>query len=153
TEMKNADIKIRRRHLPHWTMEGATYFVTFRTKKIKLRPDERAAILANLKEGHKKYYLLSAATVLPDHTHVIITPKSSYDLSHILKGIKGNTAKEINRRRKTTGSVWQADSFDRIIRDEEEFVEKMNYIINNAVKKALSDDPYDYSGLYITEDK
>jgi REP element-mobilizing transposase RayT len=45
--------------------------------------------------------------------------------------------------------IWLGESFDRIIRDENELLEKINYIINNPVKKGLVEKPEDYKWLII----
>jgi hypothetical protein len=45
--------------------------------------------------------------------------------------------------------VWLDENYDRIIRDNNEFQEKMNYIINNPVKANLVETANDYKWLYI----
>ena len=45
--------------------------------------------------------------------------------------------------------VWLDENYDRIIRDNKEFQEKMNYIINNPVKATLVETAKDYKWLYI----
>jgi len=55
---------------------------------------------------------------------------------------------QINRLRATKGSLWQDERYDRIIRDEAEFLEKWNYIRNNPMKAGLSEYPEDYPWLY-----
>lgn len=42
----------------------------------------------------------------------------------------------------------QDESFDRIVRDENEFLEKWNYIRNNPVKRELVNSPDEWIGLY-----
>ncbi|HOV92665.1 MAG TPA: type I restriction endonuclease, partial [Candidatus Kapabacteria bacterium] len=44
--------------------------------------------------------------------------------------------------------VWQHESFDRIIRNEEEFYEKMNYIANNPVKRGLVENIEEYKWFW-----
>ena len=44
---------------------------------------------------------------------------------------------QINRHRGSRGSIWQDERYDRIVRDEAEFLEKWQYIMNNPVKKEL----------------
>jgi len=68
-----------------------------------------------------------------------------------MKGIKGVTARELNRRQGRKGSVWQDESFDRIVRDEAEFLEKLNYMFLNPVKAGLTDDPETYEGWYLNQ--
>ena len=145
-------IEITTRHLPHWFMEGAVYFITFRTITSKLSVEEQTLILKHITDGDRKYYNLVAIVVMPDHVHLILQPLSKYNLSRIMKGIKGVTAILINKNRKSKGSIWQAESFDRIIRNQEELSEKLNYMINNPVKKGLGDDPMNYHGWYINID-
>ena len=45
--------------------------------------------------------------------------------------------------------VWLDENYDRIIRDNKEFQEKMNYIINNPAKANLVEAAKDYKWLYI----
>jgi REP element-mobilizing transposase RayT len=147
------ELKIRSRKLPHWTLKGVTYFVTFKTYKGKLSIDEQELILEHVKEGDSRFYTLIALVVMPDHVHLLLTPIKSYTLSRIMRGIKGVSAHKINLLRKTRRNVWQDESYDRIVRDQNELDEKLNYMFNNPVKKGLTENPWDYRGWYYYEDK
>lgn len=105
----------------------------------------------HLKSGDNKFYHLLAAIVMPDHVHLILITKNDNTLSQIMKGIKGKSAREINKVRNAKGSIWQDESFDRIIRDENELLEKLNYMLNNPVKAGLADDAWQYHGWYFNE--
>ncbi|MBZ0203591.1 MAG: hypothetical protein K8I03_11305 [Ignavibacteria bacterium] len=48
--------------------------------------------------------------------------------------------------------MWQDESFDRIIRDDKELNEKLNYMFNNPVKAGITENPWDYVGWYFNED-
>jgi putative transposase len=146
------DIAKRNRRLPHWTMDGAIYIVTFRVQQGALTTAERLLVMDHIKSGDGRFYKLFAAVVMPDHAHAILSPVAQVELARIMKGIKGVSARLINERRGTRGSVWQDESFDRIIRDAAEFDEKLNYIVNNAVKAELVQEPFDYAALYVGED-
>ena len=85
---------------------------------------------------------------MPDHVHLILQPlektnNSFYSLAEILHSIKSYSANQINKMLKNTGKmpvppkVWLDENYDRIIRDNNEFQEKMNYIINNPAKTNL----------------
>ncbi|MGA9365648.1 MAG: transposase [Bacteroidota bacterium] len=150
--MEEKELHITRRHLPHWRIEGATYFITFRTRELLLTPREQEVVLDRIKESHKVYYSLAAAVVMPDHVHMILTPNAGCELERIMKGIKGPSARKINILRGTTGSVWQDESFDRIIRDQDEFEEKLRYMFSNAMKNGLTDDPWNYYGWFCAEE-
>jgi putative transposase len=135
--MSEPELSIRRRNLPHWTQDGSTYFVTVRIEKGRLTEDERQIILDHLVAGDGRFYILGAAVVMPDHVHMLIRPLPPYDLSRIMKGIKGASARKINLHRGTTGTVWQDESWDRIVRDAEEFQEKLQYMADNPRKAEL----------------
>jgi len=161
TKTDNEELKITRRHLPHWTLKGATYFVTFRTVRGELSVEEQKLVLEHIIEGNEKFYTLIAAVVMPDHAHLLLTPREEYSLSRIMKGIKGASARQVNLRRTdtnvhsakrgTSGSIWQDESFDRIIRDQSELNEKLSYMLNNPVKRGLTESPWDYHGWYFND--
>jgi len=149
--MKDEKFLIKRRHLPHWRLIGSTYFVTFRTKDIELTVDEQKSVLEHIIGGDKIYYSLIGAVVMPDHTHIILKPKGDYDLSRIMKGIKGVSARIVNSMRNVTGHIWLNEYFDRIIRDENELLEKLNYMLNNPLKQNLTENPWEYHGWYYNQ--
>jgi thiamine-phosphate pyrophosphorylase len=143
-----SDIRSRRRNLPHWTMQGATYFLTFRaTRELSMR--EREAILQHIRDGDGRFYELFAAVVMPDHAHVLLKPNPDHDLSAVCKGLKGVSARIVNQMSGTSGSVWMDESMDRIVRDAAEFEEKLGYIYHNPVTAGLVGEAEDYSPMYI----
>ena len=150
--MKENKIQIKKRHLPHWTLKGSFYFITFRVLRENLSQIEQKLVLRHIINGDKTYYRLVAAIVMPDHVHQILMPNAGYSLSRIMKGIKGVTSRQINLLRKTSGQIWQHESFDRIIRNDSEYLEKLNYMLNNSVKRGLVDDPWEYYGWHINRD-
>ena len=85
---------------------------------------------------------------MPDHVHLLLQPMPGVSLSRIMKGIKGVSSKRLNDLRGTRGPLWQDESWDRIVRDEEEFIEKLNYMLNNPMKSGLCDDGWTYEGWY-----
>ena len=109
-------------------------------------------VLEHVKAGHARFYKLAATTVMPDHVHLLFKPLEGFDPSRILKGIKGVSARLLNRHRNTTGRVWQDESWDRIIRDVAEFDEKLQYMVDNAVKAGLVTEGSQYDGWYFNPD-
>jgi putative transposase len=146
--MPESELRIRRRRLPHWTLDGSTYFVTFRVAGTPLSTPERQIVLDHVRSGNGNFYDLAAAMIMPDHAHVILKPKPAFALSRIMKGIKGVSARRVNVSRGTTGSVWQDESWDRILRDFAGLDEKLQYMIDNPVKKQFAKDGEEYDGWY-----
>lgn len=137
-----------RRRLPHWILPGSTYFVTFRLATGSLAAEERQLVLEHVKTGHGRFYNLAAVVVMPDHVHVLLKPLEGFARWRIVKGIKGVTARLLNQRRSTSGRIWQAESWDRIVRDAAEFEEKLEYMHDNPVKAGLVIEGSAYDGWY-----
>ena len=142
-------LKIRWRRLPHSELAGSTYFVTFCLMEEEFSAEEIQLVLGHIKDGDPDYYDLYAATVLPDHVHMILQPRDGMSLYRVTKGVKGVSAKLINDRRGRRGALWQDESYDRIIRDDKEMEEKIAYIFTNAIRLGLSIEGWDYPGLYL----
>ncbi|MGH9805443.1 MAG: REP-associated tyrosine transposase [Candidatus Acidiferrales bacterium] len=146
-------IQRKRRRLPHWSLPGATYFVTFRMHARPLDPQEIAMVKGHVVSGHGRYYHLCAVQVMPDHAHLLVRPRQQFTLSRILKGIKGVTARKLNQERGGRGSLWQDESFDRLIRNERELRETLDYMFRNPVTRGLTEDPEIYVGWFLNREE
>ena len=146
---------VYRRHLPHYQTETRTYFIRFVTyHRWILPPLARDIVLRHIKFDHRRRIAIAVALVMPDHVHIIGTPRcnergESYWLPTILKGIKGSSAKSINKALNRTGVVWQNESFDHELRRDESLAQKAEYVAMNPVRKGLVTKPEDYPWLWI----
>jgi putative transposase len=134
-------LTIRRGQLPHWQAGGSTYFVTFRSL-TNLAPEVRKIVVEHIRFDHGRRYELTLGVVMPDHVHLLFMPKSPaigvwYDLSDILKGLKGASSRRINQLLGSKGAVWQQESYDRIIRDDREYEDTVQYLLDNPVEAGL----------------
>ena len=88
-----------------------------------------------------KRYTLHAVVVLRTHVHLLLTPLpdgvASFRLAKIMGGIKGASVHSVNKRLRREGSLWQDESFDHMIRSEEDFADKLLYIQMNAVETGV----------------
>jgi putative transposase len=132
-----AELQVYRNRLPHWRLAGSIYFVTWALKdRVTTLNNGEVELVANaLEYFHLKRYRLFGYCVMDDHVHVLLEPFEGYGLEQILHSLKSFTAHEINRRRGTTGAVWQKASYDRIMRDEAEVLEKLQYMLNNPLER------------------
>ena len=149
-------VTITKRKLPHWQQGGVWYFVTFRTKGFVLPEEGRSIVKSAVLEGAGIKYDISIGVVMPDHVHLLIKPFEKadgiyYSLSGILKTIKGKTSHQVNTLLIRSGSCWQKESYDRIMRDEVELREKHEYIRGNAVRAGLVGRLEEYPWLIIDE--
>jgi REP element-mobilizing transposase RayT len=98
---------------------------------------------AILFHADKKYKLI-AWVVMPNHIHFLAVPFKNVRLAEITHSIKSYTAKEANKILKRTGKFWQAESFDRYVRNHEHYIKTIDYIENNPVKAGLCNDFRDW---------
>ena len=144
-----------RRMLPHYQKSGSPVFITFcKLLREPFPPNARHLVLECCIAGHGRKFQLHAAVVMPDHVHLILTPLKDatgwpFSLPAILKSLKGASARAVNRYLGISGPVWQEESFDHVLRNDESLREKIEYIRQNPVRKGLVSRAEDYSWLWI----
>lgn len=146
--MSDDEVIKSERNLPHWFHSGSIHFVTFRLKTGVMTSEEQQIVFDHIKSGDDQFYQLVAVTVMPDHVHMLLRINPPYDLSRVMKGIKGKSARLVNQRRNTLGMLWQDESWDRLMRDPREFEMTLEYIINNASKAGLVRSTEEYPFAY-----
>ena len=82
-------------------------------------------------------YFVSCWVVMPNHCHAVIRPLRDQQLEVILRGMKGVVARRINLSSGERGSLWQDESYDRIVRDEEHLWRVVQYIGRNPGRAGL----------------
>ena len=92
-------------------------------------------MVAAMKKFDGQRYQLCAYVVMDDHVHVLITPLAEHKLQEILHSWKSFTSHQMQRKHGRWGRVWQEEYFDRIVRDDKEFVQKADYIVRNPWKR------------------
>lgn len=147
-----------RRNLPHWQAGGSTYFVTFRVAAGELVGSEREIVLEACRFVHERSAWVEIVVVMPDHVHMMLKPMPRAaggwtPLGSVLHSIKSFTAHRILKARDQHGRLWQDESFDRIVRDADEFEEKWEYMRLNPVRAGIVGDPRNYPYLWIPQRK
>ena len=85
-------------------------------------------------------YTTSSFTVMPNHYHVAVKPLGTWALEKILDSWKGFVGHSVNKAIGRSGVLWQDESYDRIIRDEEHLFRVIQYIGNNPGKAGLTEE-------------
>lgn len=85
-----------------------------------------------------KRYRLLAWVVMPNHVHVLIETLPNFRLPDIVHSWKSFTSNQINQMLGQRGRFWQAEYFDRYIRDETHLERVRAYIHENPVKAQLT---------------
>ncbi|SFV58364.1 hypothetical protein MNB_SV-9-765 [hydrothermal vent metagenome] len=135
--------------------DGYSYFITIVThRREPILIDNISLLRKSFALSKKLYsYNIDAIIVLPDHIHMIITPKKAKEYSKIISHIKRSfvygldddykqnaktTLSHSSYQRKLSG-IWQKRFYEHTIRDENDWLEKILYIKFNAVKHKLVD--------------
>ena len=146
------------RNLPHLQKDFTPHFITFVTKfRWILPPVARDIVVSSCCHDHRQKYELYVAVVMPDHVHMILTPLIDestceiYSLTEIMRMIKSASAHLINGRLNRQGAVWQQESFDHVLRSSEGLDRKIEYVLQNPVRRGLVKDWRDYKWMWQRE--
>jgi len=82
-------------------------------------------------------YALGAFAVMPNHVHALVQPLATHSLTKIVHGWKSYTANQLQRSAGIKGPVWQEESFDRVVRDENELRRFHDYVLANPARAHL----------------
>ena len=77
--------------------------------------------------------------VMPEHVHLLLSEPQHGLLADAMHYLKLSFAKRLG-----SGVFWQKRYYDRNVRDEREFMEKLRYIHRNPVKRGLVMQPGDW---------
>jgi hypothetical protein len=120
------------RRLEHWLDQGMG--------SCRLKDPAAAKCVADaLYYFDGEQYELGCYVIMPNHVHGIVRPLlcDTEPLESILQSWKRHTSLQINRHAGLVGPLWQDESFDRIIRDEEHLYRAIQYLGTNATKAGL----------------
>ncbi|MDR3515966.1 MAG: transposase [Azospirillaceae bacterium] len=137
------------RRLPHIRVDGSVYFVTWRVQKDQpaLSENERDGVVMALRHFDTIRYALHAYVVMDDHVHVLVQPTPDHRLEDIMRSWKSFTANRMQRGKTRQGTIWQDEYFDRIIRNDAEYNEKQDYILNNPYQRWPDLDAYPWGWI------
>ena len=115
--------------------QSAVYFVT-------LCVHRRALVLANAVThaavsevtDDLRSWTVVAGVIMPDHLHCFVAPKNDRELS---VGDFSTGFKRLLRQRLAHEWQWQRGCFDRLLRSDDRFSEKWEYVRENPVRAGL----------------
>lgn len=87
-----------------------------------------------------KVFDLHAFCIMPNHVHIVFSRSdwhSDLPLGRIMQSLKRHTARQANLTLGREGSFWQDESYDHVIRDNEEYKRIIHYVLENPVKAGL----------------
>ena len=129
-------------------MDGYSYFITIVThQRNPILIDNIALLRESFAVSKTKYdYSIDAIVVLPDHFHMIITPKISAEYPKIIRSIKYHFSinckpeyyehlkQSASREKRGNKPIWQKRYFEHTIRNEKDQRLTLEYMVQNPVK-------------------
>jgi REP element-mobilizing transposase RayT len=116
-------------------------------------------------------YKLYSACIMSNHVHAVFKPNVTVEpiitepdnelirvvadgspFSSIMQSLKGYTARMANRKLNRTGTFWEAESYDHLVRNDTELVRIIEYVLNNPVKAGLVQDWREWQWTYLCEE-
>jgi REP-associated tyrosine transposase len=137
-------IKDRPSRLDLIFIEQPLYFVTFATWNRQIIPSLELAKSAVEKYAQRALQDFNIGVgryvVMPDHIHLFVRGDGNFSLSQWIAGLK----RAISNAFKVRGTFWQPGFFDHILRSDESYSEKWNYVRENPVRAGLVKDAGDW---------
>lgn len=132
----------------HRIKAAGAYFVTTSTwqKMSILAKSEAANVLIVTIRGYRSQgrYFLHDFVVMPDHLHMILTPREDISLEKAVQLIKGASSREIGKMRTVRHPIWQSGFHEHWIRSVEDYEIHRAYLWNNPVEARLSESPGEF---------
>jgi putative transposase len=101
-------------------------------------------VVAELRAVHEQGWAISLAwVVMPDHLHWLVELQER-SLDELMRRIKSNSARLINRHLERAGQVWQTGYHDRALRKDENLLLAARYIVANPLRAGLVERIGDY---------
>jgi putative transposase len=135
----------------HATNTGQTYMVTSATweRRSLFRNERWATLLVDtLCHYRGAAYLLHEFVIMPDHFHILITPKMSLEKS--VQFIKGGFSYRAKKELGSSLEIWQKGFSDHRIRDAGDYLRHVDYTRGNPVRKHLCEraEEFEYSSAH-----
>ena len=132
--------------LHRYQQTGDLHFVTFschRRRPLLKTPTSRNLFEATLERVRRWYgvYILGYV-VMPEHVHLLLAEPERATLAVAIQMLKQIVGKKLSLPDKSP--FWQRRYYDRNVHGRDEFVNALNYIHYNPVKRGLVTEPDDW---------
>jgi putative transposase len=112
-----------------------------------------AAFVLFAERAHRNFNVaVGRYVIMPDHIHLFVRGRPDFVLGRWIRLLKQSLAKADNSPT-TKRQVWQEGFFDHVLRNDESYGQKWNYVRENPVRaglvKSAIDWPYQGEIVYI----
>jgi REP element-mobilizing transposase RayT len=133
------------------------FFITFCTfHRARIEPLNLAheAFRTYALRGRDEFNIaVGRYVVMPDHVHLFVRGGPDFELAKWVNGLK--RAMSVALERKTSTPLWQPGFFDHVMRSDESYAQKWDYVRNNPVRHGLvtASDAWPYQGEVVRIDR
>jgi putative transposase len=133
------------------------FFVTIctlhRRKIPSLRAAHNAVLLYGTRATKEFNVALGRYVIMPDHLHLFVRGDQNFVLGNWVKGLKRAILKTLPSQSQT--SFWQPGFFDHLLRSDESYAQKWEYVRQNPVRVGLvrSAEDWRYQGEIVRIDR
>lgn len=105
-------------------------------------PSYRAKVEETLRHFDGVRFVHITWVIMPNHVHVLFVLNGACTLEKVVQNWKRRSAREVNQALGRSGTFWQKDYFDRLVRDQDHFANCVRYIRRNPMKAKLREGEY-----------
>ncbi len=141
------------RRLGHVWIDRPIYFITTCTagRRTILASKEVSEILIDeWRNGHRRHgWAIGRYVIMPNHVHFFCRAElAAKPLQVFMQRWKEWTSKRMTRELSISGTVWQEEFFDHVLRSGESYSQKWDYVKENPVRAGLvhSSDEWPWQG-------
>ena len=145
------------RRLGRIWVDAPIYFVTTCTcnrKPLLARGEAAKVLIDEWRAAYRRHgWAVGRYVIMPDHVHFFCRPeRDGKSLSEFVGFWKSYTSRKINalspRSTPAATTLWQREFFDHILRSNESYGQKWNYVRDNPVRAGLAStaDEWKYAG-------
>lgn len=128
---------------------------TYRRRRLLASDAVHTSFIQFAERAYAKYNIaVGRYVIMPDHIHLFVTGPDDFDLGRWIGTFKQSLSKSVSRA-KTSEPLWQRGFFDHVLRSEESYGQKWNYVRDNPVRAGLvrRADDWPYAGEIIVIDR
>jgi REP element-mobilizing transposase RayT len=130
------------RRLERVWIDWPIYFITtctFRRRAILASKRVASILIDEWRSAHNRHgWAIGRYVIMPDHVHFFCSAELGVKrLATFMQAWKQWTSKRIAREVKLSGTVWQEEFFDHVLRSSESYSQKWDYVKGNPVRAGL----------------
>ena len=130
------------RRLERVWIDWPIYFITtctFHRRAILASREVAVILIDEWRNAHNRHgWAIGRYVIMPDHVHFFCSAElGTKALPTFMQRWKEWTSKRMMRELKLSGTVWQEEFFDHVLRSSESYSQKWDYVKENPVRAGL----------------